>query len=62
MTRDVTGSLVAMAWIYVAMRVLHSLIHVTYNKILHRFSIFALSNLLLLAMWIMFALDEYRQT
>lgn len=57
----VSGSLVAMAWIYVALRVVHSLIHVTYNKIMHRFSIYALSNFLLLAMWVMIALDLYRQ-
>lgn len=58
---EVSGSLLAMAWMYVALRVVHSLIHVTYNKIMHRFSIFALSNFLLLAMWIMFAVGLYRQ-
>ncbi|MDE2090809.1 MAG: MAPEG family protein [Gammaproteobacteria bacterium] len=60
MAHNVTESLVAMAWMYVALRVMHSLIHVTYNKILHRFSVYALSNFLLLVMWVMFALDVNR--
>ena len=60
MAHNVTESLVAMAWMYVALRVMHSLIHGTYNKILHRFSVYALSNFLLLAMWVMFALDVNR--
>ena len=60
-THNVSESLLAMAWVYVALRIVHSLIHVTYNKIMHRFSIFALSNFLLLAMWIMLAMQLYPQ-
>lgn len=39
-----------MAWVYVALRVLHSLIYFTYNHVIHRFAVFASSNLVLLAM------------
>jgi hypothetical protein len=54
-TRYVEPGLVALAWIYVGLRLVHSLIHVTYNRIFHRFIVFASSNLVLLAMWIWFA-------
>ena len=40
------------AWLYVGFRYLHSLIHVTYNNILHRLFVFAVSGFVLIAMWI----------
>lgn len=42
------------AWTYVALRAVHSLIHLTSNHILQRLSAFALSNFVLLAFWILF--------
>ena len=39
------------AWAYVALRVGHSLIHVTYNKVMHRFAVFALSGVVLALLW-----------
>jgi hypothetical protein len=45
---------VAAAWSYVALRSLHSLIQVTYNRVMHRFLVYAASTLLLFAMWIAF--------
>jgi hypothetical protein len=48
-----TGSLVlGLAWAYVAARAVHSWIHCTYNKVMHRFRAFALSALALLALWV----------
>jgi hypothetical protein len=44
---------ILLAWAFVAMRVVHSLIHLSYNKISHRFLSFALSNFLLLGMWVL---------
>ena len=38
------------AWIFVAFRVLHSLIHCTYNRVMHRFLAYLLSSL---ALWVM---------
>ncbi len=61
MTHNVSEAPLVLAWIYVALRIVHSLIHVTYNKIMHRFFVYALSSFLLLAMWIMFAIELYRQ-
>jgi hypothetical protein len=42
----------ALAWLYVALRIVHSLIHVTYNHVMHRFAAFALSNFVLLGLWV----------
>jgi hypothetical protein len=46
---------VGLAWAYVAARAVHSVIHVTYNRVMHRFQAFVISNAILLAMWILFA-------
>ncbi len=42
------------AWLYVALRVVHSLIHCTYNKVMHRLSAFVASFALLVALWVAF--------
>ena len=60
-THNVSESLLVMAWMYVALRVLHSLVHVTYNRIVHRFSVYAASSFLLLAMWVLFAVSLYQK-
>ena len=43
---------VGLAWAFVATRIAHSLVHLTYNNVFHRLRIFALSVVVLLAMWI----------
>lgn len=43
------------AWGYVALRIVHSFIHVTYNKVKHRFAVFALSSIVLIVMFIIIA-------
>ena len=40
------------AWAFVALRFLHTYIHTTYNHILHRLYVFALSSFVLLSMWV----------
>ena len=42
------------AWAFVALRAIHSLIHVTYNNVMHRLTVFALSNVVLMAFWVLF--------
>ena len=49
-----TAPYVAAAWAYVGLRALHSLIHVTYNRVVHRFLVYVASTLLLFGMWIAF--------
>jgi hypothetical protein len=41
----------ALAWSYVALRILHSLIHVNRNRVVYRFYAFLFSNVALLAFW-----------
>ncbi|HLW74079.1 MAG TPA: MAPEG family protein [Gammaproteobacteria bacterium] len=50
-----TPLFVAMAWTYVVLRALHSFIHTTYNRVMHRFTVYAASSVLLFAMWGLFA-------
>ena len=40
---------ITLAWVYVGLRVLHSLVQCTVNKVALRFSVFALSSLVLVA-------------
>ena len=56
MTGSATALTLALAWIYVGLRLLHSLIHLTYNNVYHRLTVFALSNVFVLALWGLFAL------
>jgi hypothetical protein len=40
----------ALAWVYVLLRVVHSLVQATFNRVIVRFSVFALATLALMAM------------
>lgn len=44
--------MLALAWCFVGLRVVHSIIHVTYNHPKHRFYAFLVSCLTVLSMWI----------
>jgi hypothetical protein len=46
---------VAGAWLYVGLRALHAAIHLTYNRVLHRFMAYVASSLVLFALWVIFA-------
>jgi hypothetical protein len=50
----VDGVVLAVAWTYVALRAIHSVIHVTYNNVMHRLTVFALSNGVLGVFWVLF--------
>jgi hypothetical protein len=52
-TAGASSPAVAMAWVYVGLRIVHSLIHLSYNRVLHRLSVFALSNAALVSLWVM---------
>ena len=47
--------MVAMAWGFVGFRVIHSLIHCSYNRVMHRFYAYLVSSLFLLLMWLRLA-------
>jgi hypothetical protein len=43
--------LVQLAWAYVALRYVHSFVHCTYNRVMHRFTAYAASCLVLMLIW-----------
>lgn len=54
LTGGSTPGFVTAAWAYVALRIVHSLIHVTYNRVTHRFLVYVASTLLLFGTWAAF--------
>lgn len=49
--------LLNLAWVYVGLRYLHALVHIVYNKVIHRFTIYIISCLVLLVMWFLFLFE-----
>jgi hypothetical protein len=47
--------LVTLSWGYVALRYVHSIIHCTYNKVMHRFLVYFTSCMVLLLIWMRLA-------
>jgi len=41
-----------LTWTYVALRVVHSLVHLTYNRVIHRLALFAASDVVLAVLWV----------
>jgi len=54
LTRQADLLFVAAAWLFVATRVLHALVHLTSNRLLLRGSFFILGAALLTVMWVVF--------
>ena len=50
----VDAVVVAVAWTYVGLRTVHSLIHITYNNVFHRLIVFGISNFVLVGFWVLF--------
>ena len=44
-----------LAWLFMALRVLHSAIHCTYNKVMHRFQAYAAGGIVLWILWAVLA-------
>ncbi|MEE9348178.1 MAG: MAPEG family protein [Robiginitomaculum sp.] len=51
-THSVSPIIVTLAWVFVGFRILHALIHVTYNNINHRFLMFLISALVVTALFV----------
>jgi hypothetical protein len=43
-----------LAWLYVALRAVHSAIHLTYNNVMHRLVVFVAGNVVLATLWVAF--------
>jgi hypothetical protein len=46
-----TGT-IAVAWAFVVLRIAHSLIHLTYNRVVHRLAAFSAANVALVVLWV----------
>jgi hypothetical protein len=55
-TRKADLLFVVLSWVFVASRLVHAVIHTTSNRVSQRFGVFLVGMILLMAMWIMFAL------
>lgn len=51
-THTVDAMAMNLAWVYFALRVGHSFVHLTYNKVMHRLTFFALSSFVLTTIWL----------
>jgi hypothetical protein len=41
----------ALAWVFVGLRVAHTAIHCSYNRVMHRFGVYAIGGFVLWALW-----------
>jgi hypothetical protein len=55
-TRQADFLFVLLAWVFVVLRVLHAYVHVTTNRLPHRFYLFLAGAIVLVVMWVIFAL------
>jgi hypothetical protein len=51
------GLYLIMAWLFAATRLIHSLIHLSYNRVMHRFIAFCAGALVLTLLWLRLAWD-----
>ncbi|MDX2307985.1 MAG: MAPEG family protein [Hyphomicrobium sp.] len=56
-TSRVDPIFVGLAWAFTGLRITHSLVHLSYNNVLHRIIVFAAATLVLLVIWVRFAWD-----
>ena len=49
-----------LAWAFVLLRYAHSLIHVTYNRVMHRFAVYFAGTLLLWVIWAILGGEQSR--
>jgi hypothetical protein len=60
-TGSASAFFAAGAWLYVLLRCAHSLIQCSYNRVMHRFSVFAASFVVLVVLWVRFGLVILQQ-
>jgi hypothetical protein len=59
-TGQVTAATLALAWMFVALRIAHSAIHCTYNKVIHRFYAYVFGGTVLWLLWGVLAIGLLR--
>jgi hypothetical protein len=55
-TNGVDLTVIELAWAYVGFRLAQTLIHITYNNVLHRLTMFGIGNFVLISLWGLFFL------
>lgn len=55
LTQQVTASTLGLAWAFVALRVLHSAVHCSYNRVMHRFAVHMAGGAVLWVLWAVLA-------
>lgn len=50
-SHSMSAVLLTLAWLFVVFRAMHSMIHCSYNRVMHRFSAYFISSLCLWGMW-----------
>jgi hypothetical protein len=60
LTQQATPLVLGLAWVFVAGRVLHSLIQCSYNKVMHRFTVYVLSTCVVWVLWAVLAVGLLR--
>jgi hypothetical protein len=61
-TAVASGALLVLAWLFVALRALHSAIQCSYNRVMHRFLAYLAGGLMLWALWGVLAVSLARLT
>ena len=60
LTSQITPAVLALAWGFAALRVVHSVIHCTYNKVMHRFYVYLAGGIALWTLWGVLAMGLLR--
>ena len=60
LTQQVNAATIGLAWAFVLLRVVHSAIHCTYNKVMHRFYAYVAGGVALWLLWGAIALGWWR--
>jgi hypothetical protein len=59
-TAQINVWVLSLAWAFAVLRVLHSVIHCSYNKVIHRFSVYFAGALVLWLLWAVVAVGMWR--
>jgi hypothetical protein len=60
LTRQVTATTLTLAWAFVALRIVHSIIQCGYNKVMHRFRAYLAGGIALWMLWTVLAIGLAR--
>ncbi|MDR0181639.1 MAPEG family protein [Lysobacter arvi] len=60
LTQQVNSATIGLAWAFVLLRIAHSAIHCTYNKVMHRFYAYVAGGMVLWLLWAAITLGWWR--